>query len=165
VVTIYLALGSNVGDRAANIAGAVEALPIHGIHVTKKSSLFESEPVQVRGGEWFLNAAVEAETNLSPREVMAALLEIEKSLGRNRTLATAPSALKEPRTIDLDILLFGSTVMNTSALQIPHPRMAERRFVLAPLAEIAPEAVHPGFKKTAAQLLAETRDSSEVRKI
>jgi len=157
VTTIYLSLGSNIGDRAANIARAVSALAQHGVRVTRQSSLYETEPVDFREQDWFLNSVVEAETDLTPGEVMDALLRIERSLGRRRLVP------KGPRLIDMDILLFGSSIVRTPELEIPHPRMAERRFVLVPFNEIAPGAWHPVLKKTIAELLAEVPDPSEVR--
>jgi 2-amino-4-hydroxy-6-hydroxymethyldihydropteridine diphosphokinase len=154
---IYLSLGANIGDRSQNIARAIEALASRGVRVTRESSLYETEPVDMRSKDWFLNCVTEAETVLTPEQLMHALLEIERSLGRERRV------LRGPRTIDMDILLFGSDVVRTTDLEIPHPRMADRRFVLVPFAEIAPAVQHPVFKKTIAALLAETADRSEVR--
>ena len=160
--TVYLSLGSNMGDRAQNIARAIEALDAHGVRVTRQSSLYETEPVDVRGGGWFLNCVVEGETDLMPRQLMDALLAIERSMGRSRRpVADGP---KESRTIDMDILLFGSTVVHMPELEIPHPRMAERKFVLVPFAEIAGGVEHPVLKKTIAEILAGTPDKSQVKR-
>jgi 2-amino-4-hydroxy-6-hydroxymethyldihydropteridine diphosphokinase len=157
VTTIYLSLGSNIGDRAGNIARAIAALAPHGLRVTRQSSLYETEPVDFLDQDWFLNAVVEAETDLTPPKVMEALLQIERALGRGRLVP------KGPRLIDMDILLFGPSIVRTPQLEIPHPRMASRRFVLVPFNEIAPGAEHPVLHKTIAQLLAQTPDHSEVR--
>jgi 2-amino-4-hydroxy-6-hydroxymethyldihydropteridine diphosphokinase len=156
--TVYLSLGANMGERAENIARAIEALDARGVRVTRESSLYETEPVKMASQGWFLNCVVEAETVLAPEALMRALLEIERSLGRERRV------LHGDRPIDVDILLYGASVVRTNEVEIPHPRMADRRFVLAPFAEIAPEAVHPVVKKTIAELLAATTDRSEVRR-
>ena len=157
--TAYLSLGSNIGDRAHNITHALEQLASHGVRVVKQSSLYETEPVELREQDWFLNCVAEVETNLRPQELMQVLLKIERSMGRERTVP------KGPRVMDLDILLFGSELVHESHLEIPHPRMADRRFVLVPLAEISPDAMHPIRKKTIQQLLVDTPDRSEVRRV
>jgi 2-amino-4-hydroxy-6-hydroxymethyldihydropteridine diphosphokinase len=157
MTTAYLSLGSNIGDRAANIARAITALPEHGIRVIKQSRLYETEPVEMREQDWFLNGVIEVQTDFQPQELIAALLAIEQSMGRQRLVP------KGPRIIDLDILLFGAVVLKQPQLEIPHPRLAARRFVLVPFAEIAPNVMHPTLGKTIRELLEITPDKSEVR--
>jgi 2-amino-4-hydroxy-6-hydroxymethyldihydropteridine diphosphokinase len=142
---VYLSLGSNVGDRVANITQAVEQLRTLG-KVKTVSGLFETEPVDVTDQPWFINCAVELITDLSSQRLIENLLDIEERMGRQRTLA------KGPRVIDLDILLFGEAVVNTNELTIPHAAMHERRFVLEPFAEIAPNVLHPVLQQTVEQL-------------
>lgn len=154
----YLSLGSNIGDRAGNIARAIAALRARGVRVTRESSLYETEPVEFLEQAWFLNGAIEVETELSPERLMEGLLEIEREMGRERRVP------KGPRLIDMDILLYGEEVVRKPGLDIPHPRMAERKFVLVPLAEIAGEANHPVSMMTIAEMLEATADRSEVRK-
>jgi 2-amino-4-hydroxy-6-hydroxymethyldihydropteridine diphosphokinase len=153
----FLSLGSNIGDRAANIACALDELRKHGVRIVRESSLYETEPVEFREQDWFLNSAVEVQTELKPKELMTAVLAVERALGRERRIP------KGPRTIDIDILLYGDSVIHTTELDIPHPRIAERRFVLVPFGEIAPHTLHPVLKKTVAELLADTPDRSIVR--
>jgi 2-amino-4-hydroxy-6-hydroxymethyldihydropteridine diphosphokinase len=157
MTTAYLSLGSNIGDRSANIARAVALLRERGIKVTKESALYDTEPVEMRTQDWFVNSVIEIETDDTPRALMAKLLVIERSMGRERLVP------KGPRVIDIDILLFGDRVIREEGLEIPHPRMTDRRFVLVPLAEITPNAEHPTLHKTARELLATTHDRSEVR--
>ena len=155
--TVYLSLGSNVGDRRAQIESALSLLQKECVRIVKRSSLYETEPVDMVEQPWFLNCVVEAQTDLSPREVLEAIQRIEERLGRERTIP------RGPRTIDIDVLLYDAIVLREPQLEIPHPRMARRRFVLVPFAEIAPALVHPTSHRTIADLLAACVDRSEVR--
>jgi len=142
---VYLSLGSNVGDRAANLKTAIARLGKLG-KVMAVSSFYETEPVEFAAQPWFLNCAVELHTEKMPKQLLAAILEIEKEMGRRRIQK------KGPRTLDIDMLLFGNSIIKMKGLTIPHPAMHERRFVLEPLAEIAPEARHPVFKRSVREL-------------
>ncbi len=154
---IYLSLGSNLGDRAANLELAFAALPGNGVRILRCSSIYETEPVDFLAQPWFLNCVVQAETSLAPRELLGAMHAIERSFGSKKIIP------RGPRIMDLDILFYGTEVIHTEGLEIPHPRLAERRFVLVPLAEIAPQFCHPALQKSAAQMLAATPDRSTVR--
>ena len=142
---VYLSLGSNVGDREENLREAIRRLGTMG-KVAKVSAFYETEPVEYPAQPWFLNCALQLETEKMPRQLLKAILGVEQGMGRRRMRK------KGPRNIDIDILLFGSSVLDTAELVIPHPAMHERRFVLEPLAEIAPDARHPVFKRTIREL-------------
>lgn len=148
---IYLSLGSNVGERKRNLELALEALEEEGVHILRRSSVYETEPQDVREQPWFLNMAAECETRLFPLQLLRTIQKVERGLGRMRGAGSVP---KGPRTIDIDILLFGDIRLETPALTIPHPRMLERRFMLEPLLEIAPELLHPVSKEPVARSLA-----------
>ena len=148
--TVYLSLGSNVGDRQANLRAALERLATLG-EVSAVSSIYETEPVEYTDQPWFLNCVVKLETEKMPKQLLAQLLAIEHGMGRRRSRAGKPK-IKGPRTIDIDILLFGHSIVDTAGLTIPHPAMHERRFVLEPLAEIASEERHPVFKRSIREL-------------
>jgi 2-amino-4-hydroxy-6-hydroxymethyldihydropteridine diphosphokinase len=155
--TTYLSLGSNLGDRAKNLQDAIAALRKAGISVQRISSMYETEPVDYLGQPRFLNCALEAETELGALELLHALRGIETQMGSKKLIA------KGPRLIDIDILLYGNEIIDTPELQVPHPRMHLRRFVLEPLVEIAPEAQDPVSHLSIADLLARTPDKSAVR--
>lgn len=153
--TAYLSLGSNVGDREVNLRAAIGQLEALG-RVEAVSSFYETEPVEVLDQPWFLNCAVKLLTKLSAGELLAGALAIERSLGRER------KRLKGPRNIDIDIVLFDDTVIDSPGLKIPHPGLAGRLFVLEPLAEIAPEAVHPTLNKRVRELRDGLRSASPI---
>ncbi|MGD0665940.1 MAG: 2-amino-4-hydroxy-6-hydroxymethyldihydropteridine diphosphokinase [Bryobacteraceae bacterium] len=144
---IYLSLGSNIGDRERNLRAAVERLDAPGLRVLRVSPVYETEPVDYTDQRWFLNLVVEAETTLFPLQLLARVQKIERALGRVRTVP------KGPRIIDIDILLYGAAVVHGAKLEIPHPRMAERRFVLVPLHDLAPDLRHPVARATVTELL------------
>lgn len=154
---VYLSLGSNVGQREQLLEQALNRLAEEGLRLLRVSSVYETEPLERRGQRWFLNLVVEADTQLYPLMLLARLQRIERELGRRRF------APKAPRTIDIDLLLYGEAVIRTPRLQVPHPRMSERRFVLEPLAELVPELRHPVSGRLVRELLEQTR-SQRVRK-
>ena len=145
--TAYLGLGSNLGDRKAYLRKALEKLEAAGIHVVRRSSVYETEPQDVPDQPWFLNMVVEAATALLPLPLLDRVQQIERALGRRRVTP------KGPRTVDIDILLYGKSVIHSARLTVPHPRLTDRRFVLEPLAEIAPALVHPATGRTMRDLV------------
>lgn len=153
----YLSLGSNIGNREAHLREAIRRLETTGT-LRSVSSIYETEPVEFTDQPQFLNCAVALETSSTPEPLMLQLLTIEKAMGRQRIQK------KGPRTIDLDILLFGDEVVDTPGLTIPHPAMQHRRFVLEPLAEIAPDARHPVLRKTVRRLLEELPPGQQVHR-
>jgi 2-amino-4-hydroxy-6-hydroxymethyldihydropteridine diphosphokinase len=157
VMTVYLSLGSNIGKREDNLRAAIAALPALGVRVTRKSSIYETEPVDYLNQDWFLNCVVAGETEVEPAELLRHLRRLETQMGSKKEFP------KGPRLIDLDILLYGDQTIDAPELQIPHPRMHQRRFVLAPLAEIAPTLHHPSWIGTASDLLVATRDRSQIK--
>ena len=156
--TVYLSLGSNLGDQEANLRAAIQNLEELG-HVVATSSFYETGPVDLKDQPWFLNCAVKLETELMPKQLMKALLALEEGMGRRRKQP------KGPRTIDVDIVLFGNSVIESKELVVPHPRMHVRRFVLEPMVEIAADVRHPGLKKTMRELRDALADGAVVRRI
>jgi 2-amino-4-hydroxy-6-hydroxymethyldihydropteridine diphosphokinase len=154
----YLSLGSNLGDRAANLRQAIERLGTLG-KVEAVSSFYETEPVDLAAQPWFLNCAVKFNTEKMPRQLLSSVLALEQAMGRRR------QQKKGPRSIDIDILLFGTSIVETQGLVIPHPRLHERRFVLEPLAEIAADVRHPVFKRTVRELRDRLPSGQAVRKV
>lgn len=147
---VFIALGSNLGDREAYLEQAVEELrAVDSIALVKESSIIETDPVGGPPQDRFLNQVVEIETTLSPDTLLAEMQRVERTLGRIRREKWGP------RTIDLDILLYGNKVVCRPGLQIPHPRMHERTFVLKPLCEIAPDVLHPTIGKRVCEILEE----------
>jgi len=151
---VYLGLGSNVGDSESLLQSALDALNGPDLKLLRVSGIYETEPIGLREQRWVLNLAAEFETNLFPKELLDRIQKVEKNLGRTRTVRNGP------RTIDIDILLYGNAVVETDELEIPHPRYRERRFTLAPLAELNPALRDPVTHKTMAEMLAGLKGQS-----
>jgi 2-amino-4-hydroxy-6-hydroxymethyldihydropteridine diphosphokinase len=156
--TVYLGLGSNVGDREAMLQAAVDELHSREVSIRRLSPVYETEPMDLRAQRWFLNLVAQVETHLFPQQLLARIGKIEQHLGRRRMVA------KGPRTIDIDILLYGNFVIRTPTLIIPHERLGERRFVLAPLLELSPDLRDPGTRRPLRDLLGEVAGQA-IRKV
>src|SRR5580765_2211730 len=153
---IFLSMGSNLGDRAANLRAAIRSLKLARINVLNISSFYETEPVGYLDQPWFLNCVVEGETNRQPQELLESFRAMEMAFHSKKEFVNGP------RILDIDILLFGDETFDTPDLKIPHPRMLDRKFVLVPLAEIAPDQKHPAWAANVSELLAKSKDTSEV---
>ena len=153
---VFLSFGSNMGDRVGNIRKALEQLPGVGVEIRRVSSFYRTEPVDFRPQAWFVNCVAEAETRHMPMQLLKAVKLVERALGRR------PSVAKRPRPIDIDILLYESVIVRSAVLNIPHQRMAERRFVLLPLRELAGSLRHPVSKRTVYEMLAKAGDTNQV---
>lgn len=154
----YLSLGSNLGDRQAHLRATLDRLPAPGVRVVRVSPIYETEPVDFTDQPWFLNLVAEVETSLAPADLLAHTQQIEAALGRQRTVP------KGPRTVDIDILLYGDRVVHSATLEIPHPSIHERRFVLAPLADLAPDLRHPLTGRTVREML-DAAPAAVVRRV
>jgi 2-amino-4-hydroxy-6-hydroxymethyldihydropteridine diphosphokinase len=155
---VYLSLGSNIGDRAENLQDAIRGLEVLG-RVMMVSFFYETEPVEVTAQPWFLNCAVKLETEKMPKQLLGCILELERNMGRRRHQNIGP------RIIDVDILLFGNSIVDTLDLTIPHPALHQRRFVLEPMVELAPEVRHPVFKRTMRELRDALPPGQAVKKL
>jgi 2-amino-4-hydroxy-6-hydroxymethyldihydropteridine diphosphokinase len=153
----HICLGSNLGERKKNLARAIDLLRQNNVSIIKKSSIYETSPVGNTEQPWFLNQALEVQSETEPEAFLCLVQGIEKKMGRTHTTH------KGPRCIDIDILLAEDRIIQTKKLIIPHPEMANRNFVLVPLKEIAFDAIHPGFKKKIGNLWRISKDSSFVR--
>ncbi|MEZ5307335.1 MAG: 2-amino-4-hydroxy-6-hydroxymethyldihydropteridine diphosphokinase [Pyrinomonadaceae bacterium] len=159
IVTAYIGLGSNEGFRTGNILLAVRGLMEAGFHVSRLSAIYETDPVEVEGHEKYLNMVAEVfVTNVSPTQMLARMVRIEYLLGRRHKYLLAP------RTIDLDLLLYGDAIIESEFLTLPHPRMHLRKFVLVPMAELAPDLIHPGENKSMSEILEALNDDSKVER-
>jgi len=152
----YIGLGSNLGDPIAELRGAVSELESRGVELRARSSLYRTEPVDAPEQAWFVNAVAEIRFEGRPDELLQICLNVETARGRERTRRN------QPRILDLDVLLLGDIVVASDELTLPHPRLHERRFVLEPMVQIAPDAIHPGLRKTMRNLLEECVDESQV---
>jgi len=155
----FLSLGSNQGDRKKNIARALFLLQGEGVEIRRVSSLYETEPVDIPSQTWFYNSIAEVQASVEPDSLLTLIKSIEQKMGREE------GARKEPRIIDIDIIMAEDEVIHTEDLEIPHPRMQKRNFVLAPFVEISPDTIHPVLKRHIKKLLEESTDLSAVHRI
>jgi 2-amino-4-hydroxy-6-hydroxymethyldihydropteridine diphosphokinase len=159
-VTSYLGLGSNLGNRIKNLEIVISSLSKHpDINVNALSSFYETEPVGYTEQGWFINQVIQIETSLSPTELLKVTQKTEEYLGRKRTIRWGP------RKVDIDILLYSDLIINDFSLKIPHPHLTQRRFVLVPLAEIAPNLTHPILGESISKILIDTSAGDLVKKI
>lgn len=156
--TVFLSLGSNIDDRVKNLRSALDLLE-DAVQIERVSSVWETEPWGLNDQPWFLNIVCRGETDFSPHELLGLIKKIERKLGRRRTVRYGP------RTIDIDILLYNERIVRDPDLEIPHPRLAERAFVLYPLSEVAPEATHPVTGKSVDAMMAELDNAEVARKL
>jgi 2-amino-4-hydroxy-6-hydroxymethyldihydropteridine diphosphokinase len=160
----FIGIGTNLGDRATNFREAIHRIAgLPDTRVVRQASIYETEPVgEVKG--WFLNSAIEIETEFTADALMRRLLAIERVMGRKRVAGRKPVRRTHyrPRVIDLDLLFFDKEIINTRTLQVPHPRLHERRFVLAPMAELAPALIHPKLNDSISDLLASLKAPHRV---
>ena len=156
---VYLSLGSNLGDRRNYLQSAVADLAKKGVGILRTASLYSTEPKGLAAQPWFLNTIVETSTSEEPEALLDICLEIERSYGRVRVERDGP------RTLDIDIILYGDRVLHSSRLTVPHPRYADRRFVLEPLAEIGPDIIDPVRHRTMRELLADCSDHAGVERV
>jgi 2-amino-4-hydroxy-6-hydroxymethyldihydropteridine diphosphokinase len=154
----YISLGSNLGRKRQNLKAAFRMLSEHGIKILRASSIYRTEPVDFRDQPWFLNQVLEVDAPFEPRELLNRIQAVEKDMKR------VPRKDRGPRIIDIDILLAGQTIIKSPKLVVPHPRMDHRNFVLVPLAEIAPDAIHPVIRKKIRTLMRFSPDRSVIRK-
>jgi 2-amino-4-hydroxy-6-hydroxymethyldihydropteridine diphosphokinase len=152
----FLSLGSNLGDRVGVIRSALEKLPHHGIEVLRVSSFYRSEPVEFEAQPWFVNCVAEVGTDLMPLQLLRKLQSVERGLGRRRGVR------KGPRRIDIDILLYENVVVHMPALTIPHAGLADRKFALVPLRELAPNLRHPVSQRTVLEMFESTKDAGHL---
>ncbi len=147
--TVYVGVGSNLGDTFSNCMRAIEEIKLDPFCSTGAlSPFYRTEPVGVSGQNWYMNAVLTVYTTHEPRDLIASLLAIEKKMGRKRT-----GIRWDSRVIDLDILLYGNAIINDISVTVPHPRMHKRRFVMAPMADLAPDLIHPTLGKTMSEIL------------